>query len=181
MQGDFQKHLDSVAACNRVGIEVRTPTDLENCSSLIIPGGESTTLGILLKKCGLDEAILNRVHSGMPVWGTCMGMILLASRVEGNQQFQFGLLDVTVKRNAFGRQVFSFESPVKLSLFEEPFEAVFIRAPVVTEHGPDVEVLGTVEEKIVAVRQGHIWGTSFHPELTNDLRMHKAFLDSSEQ
>lgn len=179
LQGDFQKHIDSVAACNRVAVEVRTPSDLESCSSLIIPGGESTTLGILLKKCGLDNAIPERVHSGMPIWGTCMGMILLASRVEGAKQFQFGLLDVTVRRNAFGRQVFSFESSVKLSLFEEPIEAVFIRAPIVTEYGDTVDILGELDGKIIAVRQGHIWGTSFHPELTEDLRLHKAFIETS--
>ncbi len=177
LQGDYQKHIDAIIACNCNPIEVRTPNELEECDSLIIPGGESTTLGILLKKSGLDLAIPPKVKEGMPCWGTCMGMILLSSSIENHDQLHFSLLNITVRRNAFGRQVFSFEAPVNVKLFESPVNAVFIRAPIVTNHGPEVEVLGKFDDKIVAVRQGNVWGTSFHPELTSDLRMHKAFLN----
>src|SRR5690606_28451095 len=139
--------------------EVRTPKDLDNCQRLIIPGGESTTLGILLKLSGLDIAIPKRVETGMPTWGTCMGMILLAKEIEGSNQFRFGLLDITVKRNAFGAQLFSFEQGIPFKGLDAPVHGVFIRAPIVTQYGPTVAPLAEVDGKIVAVQQGKILGT----------------------
>lgn len=175
IQGDFEKHEESL---DRLGIahrQVRTPEDLNGCTHLIIPGGESTTVGMLMERFGLGQAIRERVQSGTPIWGTCMGLILLAREVEGRSPFRLELLDVKVQRNAFGAQVHSFETEVDVKGLEEPVTAVFIRAPVVVRHGPDVEVLTSINEKVVAVRQGHVLGTSYHPELTDDTRLHAWF------
>jgi len=176
LQGDYQKHLDALLAIAAPGTEVRTPEELSKCSRLIIPGGESTTLGILLTSSGLDTAINSRARQGMPIWGTCMGMILMAKEVEGYQQFSFGLLDIAVRRNAFGAQLFSFEEGLAFSGLDSPLHAVFIRAPIVTRMGPGVEALARVEDQVVAVRHGSLLGTSFHPELTGDTRLHEVFL-----
>lgn len=176
LQGDFAAHCRAIESVGHAGVEVRTPADLDQCERLIMPGGESTTLGILLQLSGLHKQIPARVNDGMPIWGTCMGMILLAKEVEEADQFRFGLLDVTVKRNAFGSQVFSFEQGLVFSGIEGPLQAVFIRAPVVTKVGDGVEVLADVDGKIVAVRQGKILGTAFHTELTDDTRVHEFFL-----
>ncbi|MBA3725103.1 MAG: pyridoxal 5'-phosphate synthase glutaminase subunit PdxT [Armatimonadetes bacterium] len=176
LQGDYQKHLDVLSAIGAFGTEVRTPGELATCSRLIIPGGESTTLGILLTSSGLDKAIVSRAGEGTPIWGTCMGMILMAKEVEGYKQFLFGILDVTVRRNAFGAQIFSFEEGLEFSGFASPLHAVFIRAPIVTRMGSGVEALARIDDQIVAVRQGSLLGTSFHPELTGDTRLHEMFL-----
>ncbi len=176
LQGDFQKHIDVLSALGADAREVRSPGDLADCGRLIIPGGESTTLEILLRSSGLGSAIVSRAQAGMPVWGTCMGMILLAKEIEGREQTSFGLLDVVVRRNAFGRQVFSFEADLEFRGLDAPFRAVFIRAPIVVSHGPDVEELAVFDGKTVAVRQGRILGTAFHPELTPDTRVHELFL-----
>ncbi|MCH8274957.1 MAG: pyridoxal 5'-phosphate synthase glutaminase subunit PdxT [Armatimonadetes bacterium] len=177
LQGDFQKHVSALEACGVRAREVRTPGELEACGRLIIPGGESTTLGILLQKSGLDKAICGRAEQGMPVWGTCMGLILMAREIEGGDQFRLGLLDITVDRNAFGPQVNSFEADVQIKGLDEPFHAVFIRSPAVTRLGEGVEALAGVCRKVVAVRQGSLLGTAFHPELTCDRRMHAMFLE----
>lgn len=177
VQGDFAKHLEALSKLGVEGIEVRTPEDLGKAERLILPGGESTTVGLLLSRFGLGEAIQKRAHEGMPIWGTCMGMILLAKTIEGREaQFSLGLLDITVRRNAFGAQVHSFEDSVVLEGIDSAVLGVFIRAPIVVEFGPDVQVLGKYQDKIVAVRQGNVIGTSFHPELTDDLRVHEWFL-----
>ncbi|HVL39996.1 MAG TPA: pyridoxal 5'-phosphate synthase glutaminase subunit PdxT [Fimbriimonadaceae bacterium] len=176
IQGDFEKHLELLHRMATPAIEVRTPEDLQQVSRLIIPGGESTTVGLLLERYGLGEAIRSRAAEGMPVWGTCMGMILMAREVEGRRQYTLDLLDVTVRRNAFGAQVHSFEDQVAIEGLEEPVTGVFIRAPVVTRRGPEVELLATYGSDIVGVRQGRLVGTSFHPELTDDDRMHRWFL-----
>lgn len=176
LQGDFQLHCDAIAACGAEPRQVRMPEDLAGCEGLILPGGESTTLGILLQRHGLDQAIVERCRDGMPAWGTCMGMILMAQRVEGRDQFTLNLLDITIRRNAFGPQVHSFEQEIPVKGFVSPFPAVFIRAPIVTECGPEVESLAEVEGKVVAVRQGRLLGTAFHPELTADRRVHEYFL-----
>lgn len=180
VQGDFEKHIHSLKSLENPPqtSEVRTVEDLSEIDRLIIPGGESTTVGLLLKRYGLAEAIQQRVKEGMPIWGTCMGMIMLASKVEGREQFSLGLLDITVRRNAFGAQVHSFEAPVKIKGLQEPVLGVFIRAPIVTELDSQVEVLATYDDKVVAVRQGNILGTSFHPELTEDTRLHDWFCKS---
>ncbi|MBS1723510.1 MAG: pyridoxal 5'-phosphate synthase glutaminase subunit PdxT [Armatimonadetes bacterium] len=177
VQGDFEKHLDAFAALGRAdALEVRSQEDLEKVGSLVIPGGESTTVGLLLERFGLGEAIQERAKSGMPIWGTCMGMILLAKDIEGLDQFRLGLLDITVRRNAFGAQVHSFEDEVKFKGMATPVTGVFIRAPIVVRTGKGVEELADYEGKIVAVRQGNRLGTSFHPELTGDNRIHEWFL-----
>lgn len=178
IQGDFEKHLVALTRIENVrGIEVRTPEELAKVNSLIIPGGESTTVGKLMNRFGLGDAIIGRVKTGMPLWGTCMGMILLAQKIEECDQYSLNLLDITVRRNAFGTQVHSFESVISFADFEAPFTAVFIRAPIVVEHEPSVCVLARYHDKIVAVRQGNILGTSFHPELTDDTRIHEWFVN----
>lgn len=179
IQGDFEKHYQAFL---RVGLnqdqlrEVRAPEDLIGLTHLVIPGGESTTVGLLMDRYGLGRAI-QEASSDIAIWGTCMGMILLAKKVEDREQYTLGLLDITVRRNAFGAQINSFESEVPVTLLQgDPLLAVFIRAPIVTEHGQAVEVIASYEGSIVGVKQGRILGTSFHPELTEDSRLHKVFL-----
>jgi 5'-phosphate synthase pdxT subunit len=180
IQGDFAKHIE---ALHRLQIpdlqvvEVRTPEELEQVDRVIIPGGESTTVGLLMERYGLGGALQKRAKTGMPIWGTCMGMIVMAKNVDGGKgQYTLGLLDIAVERNAFGAQVHSFEDEVKLTGMNEPVLGVFIRAPVVTKLGKGVEAIGSYDGKVVAVRQGKLLGTSFHPELTDDTRLHNWFL-----
>jgi pyridoxal 5'-phosphate synthase pdxT subunit len=180
IQGDFAKHIEALHRLQHPALEiaeVRTPEDLAKVDRVIIPGGESTTVGLLMDRFGLGEALRSRAGQDMPIWGTCMGMILMAREVDGRaDQYTLGLLDITVQRNAFGAQVHSFEDEVKLAGMDEPVLGVFIRAPVVTKHGTAVDAIGSYENKVVAVRQGNLLGTSFHPELTDDTRLHKWFL-----
>jgi 5'-phosphate synthase pdxT subunit len=176
LQGDVAEHL---AALRRVGVEareVKTVRDLDAVDALIVPGGESTTVIKLLERFGLVEPIVARVRDGMPFWGTCMGMIVAAHDVADLEQPTLDLLDVTVRRNAFGRQIASAEVDLAIpALGEKPFPAVFIRAPWVERAGPDVEVLASADGHGVFVRQGNVLGTSFHPELTGDDRLHAYF------
>ncbi|HLO97302.1 MAG TPA: pyridoxal 5'-phosphate synthase glutaminase subunit PdxT [Fimbriimonas sp.] len=176
IQGDFEKHISVFEQLGVQAREVRTEEDLSQVDRLVIPGGESTTVGKLLQRFGLGELIIKRVKAGMPIWGTCMGMIMLATEIEGCEQYSLELLDITVKRNAFGRQVHSFEDEVEISSFDEPVRGVFIRAPIVSRVGEGVEVIAEYENKVVGVRCGSIVGTSFHPELTDDARFHEWFL-----
>jgi len=180
VQGDFAKHIEALQRLHKKGLEileVRTPEDLSKVDRVIIPGGESTTVGLLMQRYGLGDALQKRAKEGMPMWGTCMGMIVMAKQVEDRKdQYTLGLLDITVQRNAFGAQVHSFEDEVKLTGMKEPVTGVFIRAPIVTSHGKDVEEIGKYDGKVVAVKQGKLLGTSFHPELTEDSRMHEWFL-----
>ncbi len=166
------------SALHRLGLaskEVRTTEELDLVDRLIIPGGESTTVGLLLDRFRLGDAIKSRVASGMPIWGTCMGMIMLAKQVEGRDQYSLGLLDITVRRNAFGRQIHSFEIEIPFSPLKESVLGVFIRAPVVTRVGEGVQTLSVLQEQVVAVQSGRVLATSFHPELTDDVRIHKWF------
>ena len=179
IQGDFDKHRDALDRTNTKGlevVEVRTPEELASVNRAILPGGESTTVGLLMDRYGLGRALKQAGRAGMPLWGTCMGMIMLATDIEDREQYTLGLLDVTVRRNAFGAQVHSFEDEVTIRGLQEPVTGVFIRAPIVTRVGPSTEVLSEYEGKIVAVKQGKIIGTSFHPELTDDIQMHQWFL-----
>jgi 5'-phosphate synthase pdxT subunit len=173
LQGDVREH---VAALGRIGAEpvlVRSQADLETVAALIVPGGESTTIGKLADRYGLIEPLRDRIRAGMPVLGTCAGMIFLARGTTSAQpQHQLGVLDVIVERNAFGRQVDSFEAPVDVKGFDEPLWGVFIRAPRVAEVGPGVDVLAEIDGRPVMVRSGAIVATSFHPELTGDDRLH---------
>ena len=184
LQGDVREHvrvLESLGAC---AIAVRRVGELEACDGLVIPGGESTTMSKLARTFDLFDPIRQRIKEGMPVFGTCAGMIMLADRVEDGtaDQETLGGLDITVRRNAFGRQVDSFEGDLDFAGLDEPIHAVFIRAPWVEDSGADVEVLARVEEgeaagRIVAVRQGSLMATSFHPEVGGDDRVHRLFLD----
>lgn len=179
VQGDFERHIAAFQACGVPASsvhQVRTKEDLDQVDRLVIPGGESTTVGLLLQRFGLGPEIVARIGAGMPVWGTCMGMILLAREVEGRQQSTLGTLDITVRRNAFGAQVHSFEDSVQVAGLNEPVTGVFIRAPIVTRCGVEVETLATYHGQVVAVRQGNQLGTSFHPELTDDTGLHQLFL-----
>jgi pyridoxal 5'-phosphate synthase pdxT subunit len=177
LQGDFQEHA---AVLKKIGVstrEVRLPEHLDGLNGLIIPGGESTTIGKLATTFNLMEPLIQVIEK-IPVWGTCGGLVLLAKEV-GFDQPILGVLDIVVERNAFGRQVDSFEEDLDIiGINGGPFHGVFIRAPIVTQAGPNVEILCKVKDgRIVAVKQGHILGSSFHPELTSDTRMHQYFLD----
>lgn len=181
LQGDFEKHRQMLG--DSLGVKsvlVRTPQDLQQADALILPGGESTTIAKLMDRIGLDTAIQERAEKGMPLFGTCAGLILLSKTIQDRtEQPTLKLLDVTVARNAFGRQLDSFEAniPFQLQEDEDTVRGVFIRAPSIVEASPDVEVLSRYEEKIVGVRQGSILGIAFHPELTDDSRIHRLFLD----
>jgi 5'-phosphate synthase pdxT subunit len=176
IQGDFEKHARAFEACGAVVRYVKVPEDLSEVDRAVIPGGESTTVGKLMQRHGLGDALVERTKAGMPLWGTCMGMILMAKEVEACEQYGLGLLDVTVRRNAFGAQVHSFEDEVCIKGFDRPVTGVFIRAPIVVRCGEGVEMLAEYEGATVAVRQGNLLGTSFHPELTDDARVHEWFL-----
>ena len=184
LQGDVREHLRMLDSLGARAIGVRRPGELEACDGLVIPGGESTTMFKLARTFDLFEPIRQAIKEGLPVFGTCAGMIMLAERVEDGTEDQetLGGLDITVRRNAFGRQVDSFEGDLDFAGLDEPVHAVFIRAPWVEETGPEVEVLGRVEDgaaagRIVAVRQGSLMATSFHPEVSGDDRVHRLFLD----
>jgi len=179
LQGDFREHLKMLRDIGIDTVEVRLPGDLAECDGLIIPGGESTTIGKLLVQFDLLEPLRHLARDGYPIYGTCAGAIVLASRVTGRgvDQPLIGVLDVSIQRNAFGRQVASFEASVPISaLGDQPYHAVFIRAPVIQDVGTTVEVLGRLDDgTIVAARQGNLLATSFHPELTEDGRLHRYF------
>lgn len=180
LQGDVREHLRSLAECGANASPVKTAAEITSVDALVIPGGESTTISKLARAFGLFDLISQRIHEGMPVYGSCAGMILLADDVldaiEGQESF--GGLDATVRRNAFGRQVDSFEIDLAIKGITEPaFRAIFIRAPWVERVGANVEVLAQVDNHPVAVRQGHVFATSFHPELTGDNRVHRYFVD----
>lgn len=177
LQGDFREHLKALTELGADAFEVRTPAELDGADALIIPGGESTTIGKLADRFGLIAPLRDRINEGMPVYGTCAGMILLASSVTGGEQHLLGVLDVVVERNAFGRQNESFEADVEIAGFDTPFPAVFIRAPWVAKLGAGVEALATISEHPVMIRQGSILATSFHPELTGDYRVHRMLID----
>jgi len=182
LQGDVAEHLRAITAAGGRPVAVRRPAELEVVDGLIIPGGESTTIWKLAAIFGLVPPLRERIGAGMPVFGSCAGMIMLASRLleRASDQETFGAIDMTVKRNAFGRQADSFESDIDISAAgPPPFRAVFIRAPWVEEVGPGVEILATEPRtgRIVAVRQGPALATAFHPELTQDNRVHKIFTD----
>jgi len=177
LQGDVVEHLRALTAAGVTATAVKTRAELERVDGLIVPGGESTTVIRLLDRFELTEPLTARVRAGMPFWGTCMGLIVAARDVVGLEQKTLGLIDVTVRRNAFGRQLASAEVPLAIPALGPPdFPAVFIRAPWVERAGPGVEVLAEYEGHGVFVRAGNVLGTSFHPELTSDGRMHAYFL-----
>lgn len=183
LQGDFREHLAMMRQLGVEGVEVRTPEELEGIDALIIPGGESTAIGRLARIYGLIDPLRNQINDGLPVLGTCAGMIFLASATKRYEQPQLGVLDVVVERNAFGRQVDSFEAALDVVGLDHPVHAVFIRAPWIHKVGGEVDVLATVvepdsgDEHPVFVRQGRILATSFHPELTTDTRIHELLME----
>ena len=177
IQGDFLEHrkmLDSISIESR---EVRTSEELDNLDGLIIPGGESTTIVQLLDIYEMRNPLIDKVNRGLPIWGTCAGMIVIAKALSDRRPKPLGLMDIEVTRNAFGRQIDSFETDLTINGMDgPPMHAIFIRAPLVTRVGSEVEILAEVDEgKPVAVRQDRILATSFHPELTQDSRMHSMF------
>ena len=179
LQGDVREHLSTLTALGADAFSVRRPAELARCDALVLPGGESTTMAKLARTFELLDPLRERVRAGMPTFGTCAGMILLADRILDGAAGQetIGGLDVTVRRNAFGRQVDSFESELDVKGLDAPVHAVFIRAPWVEAVGAEVEVLAEAEGHPVAVRQGHLLATSFHPEVDGDGRIHRLFLE----
>ena len=184
VQGDVREHLHALELAGARAVAVRRPSELETIDGLVIPGGESTTMDKLVRIFDLFDPLVERLRGGLPAYGSCAGMIMLADRIlDGHREQQtLGGLDITVRRNAFGRQVDSFEEDLRIrELGPEPVRAVFIRAPWVEEVGDDVQVLASVhvggEDRPVAVRQGNVLATSFHPEVTGDHRIHACFAD----
>lgn len=178
LQGDFLEHIQTL---KRLGInakEIKLPEDLSAINGIILPGGESTTIARLLDVFELRKPLVQKIKEGLPVWGTCAGMILLAKKLIQEKPIPLQLMDITVSRNAFGRQIDSFEVPLKIKpLGDKPLHATFIRAPQITQTGPEVEILSMLDDgTIVAVKQKNMLATSFHPELTTDTRFHEYFL-----
>lgn len=191
LQGDVAEHARALAACGATVVLVKSVDDLEGIDGLVIPGGESTTIGMLARRESLIQPLQEKVASGLPTLGTCAGLIFLSKEVIGGRPDQdyLKVLDIKVRRNAFGRQVDSFEKDIDVAGWQEPFPAVFIRAPWVEEAGQDVEVLATVSDsssdqgsdKIVMIRQANVVATAFHPELTTDLRVHQMICDMAQR
>ena len=182
LQGDTREHLAALREAGAAACTVRRRAELDAVDALVIPGGESTTMSLLLREFGLLEPLRQRLVAGMPAYGSCAGMILLADEIldagaPGRQAAALGAIDMTVRRNAFGRQVDSFEDDIDFAGLDGPVHAVFIRAPWVERVGPDVQVLARAGEHIVAVRQGSVLATAFHPEVTGDRRVHRLFVD----
>jgi 5'-phosphate synthase pdxT subunit len=175
LQGAFREHLRTLAAIGVEGVPVRLPRDLDDVAGLILPGGESTTMRQLIERWGLRQPILDLAASGAPLFGTCAGMILLAREIAGGESPILPLLDVTVERNAFGRQLDSFEVDLAVPVLgDQPVHGVFIRAPVIERTGPDVDVLAQLDDgRVVAVRERNVIATSFHPELAGETRFHR--------
>jgi 5'-phosphate synthase pdxT subunit len=179
VQGAVREHVNAIREIGAEPVEVRLPRDLVDLDALILPGGESTTMRKLIDAYGLREPILSLARGGAPLFGTCAGMILLADRTADGDEPYFGLLDLEVHRNGYGRQLDSFEADLEApSLGDQPLHAVFIRAPTVSDIGPGVEVLARDPDgRPVAVRQGRVMATAFHPELTGDRRLHRLLVD----
>jgi len=183
LQGAFAAHAGKVKRCGLDVVEVRLPVDLAGVDALIMPGGESTTMSHLLHSTGLFDAVSRRLQDAMPVFGTCAGMILLANQiVDGTaDQRSFGAIDIDVRRNAYGRQVDSFETDIAIEGLGESFHAMFIRAPQIVRMGSGVRALACVESNVVLAREGNVFVAAFHPELTDDDRIHRVFLQSLEE
>lgn len=176
LQGSVTEHITMLKKCNVGPIEVKLPEQLNKIKGLIIPGGESTTIGKLMKTSGIDKAIIKRAKK-IPIWGTCAGAILLAKEIIGSNQPKLGLMDISIKRNSYGRQIDSFETKLQVKIFNRAFPGIFIRAPIIESVGNNVDILATFKNKPVMVLQKHLLVTTFHPELTNDLRIHKYFIN----
>lgn len=175
LQGAVREHLNALERCGAVAVPVKRIEQLDDLAGLVVPGGESTAIGRLMDEYGFLDALRGW---GRPIFGTCAGLILLAREINGSTQPWLGLMDIRAERNAFGRQRESFEADLAVSaLGDDPFRAVFIRAPYIQQVGPEVQVLARLGDKVVLARQGDLLAAAFHPELTNDLRLHRYFLD----
>jgi 5'-phosphate synthase pdxT subunit len=177
LQGAVTEHIGSIERAGAEGLAIKQVQQLEELDGLILPGGESTTIGKLMRKYGFMEAIRAFAAEGKPVFGTCAGLIIMAKHIAGQEEAHLELMDMTVSRNAFGRQRESFETDLPVKGIEETVRAVFIRAPLIESVGNQVEVLSTYKDEIVTARQGHLLACSYHPELTDDYRLHAYFVD----
>ncbi|ACS98772.1 pyridoxal 5'-phosphate synthase glutaminase subunit PdxT [Paenibacillus sp. JDR-2] len=177
LQGAVAEHIRSLEAAGAEAVAVKRIEELAELDGIVIPGGESTTIGKLIRKYDFLEALKEFSKQGKPLFGTCAGLIILARKIEGQDDAHLELMDMVVARNAFGRQRESFETDLPIQGIDEPIRAVFIRAPLIKEVGSSVEVLSVYNDEIVAARQGHLLACSFHPELTDDYRLHAYFVD----
>jgi len=182
LQGDVREHSRALDGAGATAVPIKTRVDLSSVDALVLPGGESTTIGKLLERFGLLQPVVERARSGMPLFGTCAGMILMAKEITGPElaPLRLKLMDISVKRNAYGRQVDSFEADLDVESLDAPLTAAFIRAPVVERVGACVEVLARWEDRPVLVSQGNLLAASFHPEITGDHRLHELFVSSVE-
>lgn len=179
LQGDVIEHINSIISIGHTAIEVKTIDSLNSIDALIIPGGESTTMGKILKATNLLNPLREKIINGLPVWGTCAGMILLAKNIENEDTCHLGVMDISVRRNAYGTQLDSFETSLMINeVSSEPLDLIFIRAPYVTEISGSTKVILKVNGNIVAVKQNNMLATSFHPELTNDTKMLSYFINN---
>lgn len=178
LQGDVREHARAVEAAGATALPVKTPEHLADVAALILPGGESTAIGKLLDRVGLTEPLKKRIGDGLPAYGTCAGAILMARQVVGRDDAptRLGGLDIAIRRNAYGRQLDSFEADLLVEGLDEPFRGVFIRAPRIEQTGPGVQVLATHDGSAVLVREGNLFASTFHPEMTEDPRIHEQFL-----
>ncbi len=177
LQGSIIEHINAIKSLGHNPIQIKLPKYLENISALIIPGGESTTISKLMQEYKLNKAIIEKNKSGMPIYGTCAGAILLAKNIINNPIPTLNLLDISMTRNDYGRQIDSFETMLHIKNFSKPFPAIFIRAPIIHSYNSNSEVLAEFANKPVMLKQDNILVTTFHPELTSDLRIHKYFID----
>ena len=180
MQGAYEEHINILQDLDVSPVEIRNKNDLQNIDGIIIPGGESTTMGKLIRTLDIYDDLKEKIESGMPVWGTCAGMILLAKSICNDDTVHLGTMDIEVKRNAYGRQLGSFNTKSKVKDIGEDIKMVFIRAPYIENIDDNVEVLSVVDNNIVAAKENNMLVTSFHPELTSDYRVHKYFLKMVE-
>ncbi|GAA0467603.1 pyridoxal 5'-phosphate synthase glutaminase subunit PdxT [Alkalibacillus silvisoli] len=180
LQGAIIEHVRSIEACGKEAVVIKRPEQLQEIDGLILPGGESTTMRRLIDRYDFFDSLVKFGQSGKPIFGTCAGLILLASDIDGQNDAHLGLMDMVVARNAFGRQKESFEASMEIKGVTSDFEAVFIRAPYIQQVKEDTEVLATYDDKIVAAKQGHYLATAFHPELTDDHRLVSYFVDMVE-
>ncbi|CAN7166521.1 pyridoxal 5'-phosphate synthase glutaminase subunit PdxT [Paenibacillus sp. LjRoot56] len=181
LQGAVAEHIRGIEKAGAEGVVVKRTEQLAELDGIILPGGESTTIGKLMRTYGFINALREFSAAGKPVFGTCAGLIVIAKEITGQPEAHLELMDITVARNAFGRQRESFETDLPIKGIDENVRAVFIRAPLIEKVGPDVDVLATYDGQIVAARQGHLLAASFHPELTDDFRLHSYFLDMVKQ
>ena len=180
LQGNFKEHIEMLKKCSVETKEIRMPSDLDDCDGLIIPGGESTTIGKLMRKYKLDRKIKNKHNKGMPIFGTCAGAILLANEITDSKQPKLGLMDISIERNSYGRQIDSFEADIEINSLGR-FKGIFIRAPVIKKIYNGVEVLSEHDGEAILVKNGTILAATFHPELTDDVKVHNLFIEMVKQ